>query len=181
MKLSVTMPVYNNAPYLEETIRSILDQTYRDFEFIILDDASTDGSPEIIERLALYFRFFLKGRLFSDETVLKRQFKKKIGRTLDFKEPRALNDKLVWLNLNWERELAHRYCDKYLVRDYIADRIGPEVRNELYGVYESVNEIDLSSLPDRFILKITHGSGWNIVCQDKASFDWETRGPIWIP
>lgn len=52
MKISVTMPVYNNAPYIEEAILSILAQTYQNFEFIILDDASTDESPTIIERLS---------------------------------------------------------------------------------------------------------------------------------
>ena len=48
MKVSVIMPVYNGAQYLQEAIDSILQQTYRDFEFIIIDDGSTDNSLEII-------------------------------------------------------------------------------------------------------------------------------------
>ncbi len=40
------MPVYNALPFLDESIRSILEQTLSDFEFVILDDASTDGSVE---------------------------------------------------------------------------------------------------------------------------------------
>lgn len=44
MKVSVIMPVYNGAQYLQEAIDSILQQTYRDFEFIIIDDGSTDNS-----------------------------------------------------------------------------------------------------------------------------------------
>jgi hypothetical protein len=46
--LSVVMPVYNAAPFLSASIRSILDQTFPDFEFVILDDASTDGSAEML-------------------------------------------------------------------------------------------------------------------------------------
>lgn len=42
--LGVVMPVYNALPHLDKAVRSILDQTYRDFEFIIYDDDSTDGS-----------------------------------------------------------------------------------------------------------------------------------------
>jgi glycosyltransferase involved in cell wall biosynthesis len=42
--ISVVMPVYNALPFLDESIRSILEQTFSNFEFVILDDASTDGS-----------------------------------------------------------------------------------------------------------------------------------------
>lgn len=42
--ISVVMPVHNAMPYLDEGIQSILGQTFRDFEFVILDDASTDGT-----------------------------------------------------------------------------------------------------------------------------------------
>ncbi|MDD2891807.1 MAG: glycosyltransferase [Candidatus Gracilibacteria bacterium] len=46
------MPVYNTAKYLEECIDSILNQTFTDFEFIISDDGSSDGSKEIIKSYA---------------------------------------------------------------------------------------------------------------------------------
>lgn len=49
MKLSVLMPVYNAEDYLIEAIDSVLNQTYRDFEFIIIDDGSQDGSSHIIK------------------------------------------------------------------------------------------------------------------------------------
>lgn len=48
--VSVVLPNYNHAPYLEQRINSILNQTYQDFELIILDDCSTDNSKEIIEK-----------------------------------------------------------------------------------------------------------------------------------
>jgi glycosyltransferase involved in cell wall biosynthesis len=48
--VSVVMPVHNACSFVDESIRSILNQTLQDFHFIILDDASTDGSSEIIER-----------------------------------------------------------------------------------------------------------------------------------
>ncbi len=46
--LSVIMPVYNGEAYLCQAIDSILKQSFRDFEFIIIDDASTDGSEKVI-------------------------------------------------------------------------------------------------------------------------------------
>lgn len=48
--LSVIMPVYNGEKYLSETIESILNQTFTDFELLILNDNSTDGTQAIIER-----------------------------------------------------------------------------------------------------------------------------------
>ena len=46
--LSVVMPVHNALPFLDASIRSMLDQTFSDFEFVILNDASTDGSDRVL-------------------------------------------------------------------------------------------------------------------------------------
>ena len=50
--LTVLMPVYNADKFLDESINSILSQTYSDFEMLILDDASTDNSLKIIKAYA---------------------------------------------------------------------------------------------------------------------------------
>lgn len=47
-RLSVVMPVHNKAPYLDEAVASILSQSFDDFEFVILDDGSTDGSGDML-------------------------------------------------------------------------------------------------------------------------------------
>jgi len=51
--ISVVMPVYNCAEYLVESVESILNQTYSDFEFIIINDGSTDESPKILKNYAI--------------------------------------------------------------------------------------------------------------------------------
>ena len=48
--VSVIIPNYNHAPFLVERIESVLNQSYPDFEVIILDDCYTDSSKEIIEK-----------------------------------------------------------------------------------------------------------------------------------
>jgi len=49
-KVSIIIPNYNHAQFLEERIESVLNQTYQDFEIILLDDSSTDNSLEILSR-----------------------------------------------------------------------------------------------------------------------------------
>ena len=53
MKLSIIIPVYNVRQWLEETVHSVLDQTFRDFELILVDDGATDGSGELCDAFAL--------------------------------------------------------------------------------------------------------------------------------
>lgn len=52
MLISIIIPVYNAAPYLEEALNSTLNQSYRHLEIIIIDDGSTDGSDKICDRYA---------------------------------------------------------------------------------------------------------------------------------
>ena len=51
-KLSIIMPVYNVAEYVEKSVMSILQQTYRNIELVLIDDGSTDGSSDICQQLA---------------------------------------------------------------------------------------------------------------------------------
>lgn len=55
-EVSVILPNYNHAPFLKQRIESILNQTFQDFELIILDDCSNDGSKDIIESYRSNFR-----------------------------------------------------------------------------------------------------------------------------
>ena len=51
-KVTVRMSAYNHEAYVEQAVRSILEQTYQDFELIVLDDGSSDRTPEILEALS---------------------------------------------------------------------------------------------------------------------------------
>ncbi|MGX8712352.1 MAG: glycosyltransferase family 2 protein, partial [bacterium] len=47
---SVIIPLYNKAPYIRKTMESVLGQTFNDYELIIIDNGSNDGSSEIVAR-----------------------------------------------------------------------------------------------------------------------------------
>ncbi len=51
MKISIIIPVYNVAPYIEQCIESVLSQDYEDIEVIIVDDCGTDNSMELVREM----------------------------------------------------------------------------------------------------------------------------------
>lgn len=51
-KVSIVIPAYNNVQYIEETLRSVLEQSYDDYEVVIADHSSIDGTAEVIARFA---------------------------------------------------------------------------------------------------------------------------------
>jgi hypothetical protein len=93
------------------------------------------------------------------------------GKKLDFNNPIEFNQKIQWLKAFYQPKILNQLVDKYAVREYVNDKIGKEYLNELYGVYESFSEINIDSLPDKFVLKVVHASSYNIICTDKSSLD----------
>jgi hypothetical protein len=85
--------------------------------------------------------------------------------------PQTLSEKIQWLKLNGNVEKFARYVDKYQVREFIKETIGDQFLIPLLGVYSKVAEINFEKLPEKFVLKATHGSGWNEVILDKSKHD----------
>lgn len=90
---------------------------------------------------------------------------------LNLKNPETFGEKIQWLKLYGGLEELTEYVDKYEVRKYISKTIGDKYLNELYGVYDNVNDIDFSKLPSKFVLKSTNGSGTVLICDDINTFD----------
>lgn len=90
---------------------------------------------------------------------------------LNLKNPKTWGEKIQWLKLNGNLEELTNYVDKYEVRKYISKTIGDEYLNKLYGVYDNINDIDFNSLPNKFVIKSTNGSGTIIICKDKKNFN----------
>ena len=62
-------------------------------------------------------------------------------------------------------------ADKYRIRDYLRIKGLEELLPQLYGVYQDAKEIDWGRLPEQFVIKCNHGSGYNIICSDKRELD----------
>jgi hypothetical protein len=131
---------------------------------------------------------FLSDRV-PDRIMLARRFKREFGRAPNLKNPRTFNEKLLWLMLYYRTPRATRLADKYEVRGYVAERVGPARLNELYGVWDRVSDIDFDTLPDAFVLKVNWGWGANVFCRRRSELDvpktkeqlaaWMRRSHYW--
>ena len=117
---------------------------------------------------------------FSKEFVSKTYFKIVMKYRLNLKDPKTFNEKIQWLKLyEWpNNDLAILCSDKYRVREYLKKNKLNKYENELLGVYSNPNEIDWDLLPEKFVLKCTHGCAYNIICTDKSKLDIEKTKKI---
>lgn len=104
---------------------------------------------------------------------LKRWFYARTGEQLDLEHPVTFNQKIQWLKVFDRRPEKVMLVDKYLVREWVASKIGNQYLVPILGVWDSFNEIDFNKLPKKFALKCNHGSGWNIIVEDKDKLDMQ--------
>ncbi len=108
----------------------------------------------------------------SDIAAISQTYKSVCNREVNWKNPERFTEKLQWLKLFYRDPLIPVCSDKYEVREYLEKLGYGNYLNELIDVYENVDDIDISQLPDRFVLKAAHGSGWNMIVRDKTKINW---------
>ena len=120
------------------------------------------------ELLELYIdnreKFYLKGR----EYIMKQQ-----NKNFNISNVLTIQDKLNYLLVHESPENKSEIVDKILLRNYSTKIIGRDLCVPILKIYNNVDEINLSELPDKFVLKCNHGSGMNIVCKNKEKFNLE--------
>lgn len=107
------------------------------------------------------------------ELELKLLFRLKCGYKLNLKNPKTYNEKIQWIKLHDLNPLMPKCCDKYAVREYVESKGCGEILNTL--IWEGFNPADIpfDELPDKFVIKVTHGSTFNIICTDKSKLNRE--------
>lgn len=122
-------------------------------------------------------KFWLKDFLYrsmiaiSPRMLLTIQFRRLVGYKPDFDNPETFNEKLNWYKLYYHNPLMNRCADKWEVRSYLQEKGIGEFVNDAIGVWDRVEDIDFGSLPEKFVLKSTHGTAQTIVCKDKSKLD----------
>ena len=123
-----------------------------------------------------YYKLFisvLKSIGGNDTKISTLQYFLKNNTKPDLVNPKEFMEKTLWLKLYYYKEDYGKFVDKYEVRSYIEEKIGTEYLNEIYGIYDNVAQINFNALPDQFVLKGTHGSGYNIIVKNKSELNLE--------
>ncbi len=104
---------------------------------------------------------------------LKDWFQRSTRTPLNLEQPQTFNEKTQWLKLHDSTNLKTKLADKFLVREWVKEKIGPQYLTPLIGVYDKAEDIPFDILPQAFVVKATHGSGMNLIVTDKQIFDWQ--------
>ena len=100
-----------------------------------------------------------------------RLYRYHFGRLPNVVIPKTFNEKLQARKLFDRRPLFALWADKIAVRDWVAQIVGPSVLPKLLYVTEDVSTIPFDELPNRYVVKASHGSGWVRVVTDGSSVD----------
>ena len=112
-------------------------------------------------------------RVLPDKLYLQLMYFKHFHKLINFKNPVTFNEKLQWLKIYDRKPEYTTMVDKYLVKDYVADKIGKEYIIPTLGVWEKAEDIDFESLPNQFVLKCNNDSGGIVICKDKTKLNKE--------
>ncbi len=99
------------------------------------------------------------GGIIPDKLQIEAYYRLEMGKKLDLKRPKTMNEKLQWLKLYSRKEMYRPFVDKIKVKEIVAKKIGKKYVVPILGVWDSFDDIDFDKLPEKFVLKTNHSGG----------------------
>lgn len=127
------------------------------------------GTPASV--ISAVIRRIAQQKIWSDEFAIKMMFAAHLGYGLDLNNPVSFNEKMQWLKLNDRNPIYTKMADKLAMKSYVEELVGPGYTVPVLSVWNSVDEIDFTTLPKRFVLKTNHDQGGIAICANADSFD----------
>lgn len=121
----------------------------------------------------LYLPFRNIVKTFFPVTYVKKQYKYITHHKLDLTNPTRYTEKLQYLRLFVypnDKEVI-RCAGRVTVRDYVTEHGYQETLIPIYGIYDKFKDIDFNKLPNSFVMKCSHASGYNVIVRDKSQLD----------
>lgn len=129
------------------------------------------------EFIKTFYEFLRHKRILcflSDKGYIRLTYKVYFSKSINLDNPQTFNEKLNWLKLNYKLPVMRTLVDKFDVKQYVSQKIGDQYIVPSLALWDDYASIDLTNLPDKFVLKGTHDSSSVIICLDKSKFDIQT-------
>lgn len=121
----------------------------------------------------IFLASFYTRRLWPDKLYLSIIYRAKMGHWINWNNPKTFTEKIQWLKIYNRKPEYTTMVDKHAVKQYVAGCIGEEYIIPTLGVWDKPEDIEWDSLPNKFVLKTTHGGGGCgvVICNDKQKFN----------
>ena len=110
-------------------------------------------------------------RILSDVSYIKLTYRIYFKKPINLKNPQTFNEKLNWLKLNYRLPIMRTLVDKYDVKQYVYQKLGGDYIIPSLAVWDNYESIDVTQLPDKFVLKGAHDSSSVVICKNKSEFN----------
>jgi len=151
-----------NRIFYEQNLKKIINNNNKKEKIIYIKKKD----KEDMNLLQLYIEnrteYYIKGR---------QKLMKNVKMNYNDSYIKTFQDKVNWLLVHDSPENKYKFVDKILLRNYSKKILGKDICVPLIKIYNNVNEINLSELPNKFVLKCNHGSRMNIICKNKSEFN----------
>jgi hypothetical protein len=134
-------------------------------------DTTNRGRPSDIQRQVKHVVKACLPRLFRDLIFAIDAHRRALGEFPRILRPRTFNERILRRKVFDRRPLLSTFADKFGVRQFVADKVGSDILPQLHHVTTDPVSIDFEGLPQRFVVKASHGSGWVRVVWDKSAVD----------
>lgn len=104
-------------------------------------------------------------------SFLEKEYIKRTGEVPNLDNPQKYTEKMQYAKINLNSSLKSRLSDKFAVRDWVKEKIGSDYLIPIYYVWKKPYQIKFDSLPNQYALKLTSGSGTNIIVRDGAKLN----------
>lgn len=108
-----------------------------------------------------------------DKDFIDQHYTKIHKRPISYEHPRKFTEKMQIYKLYYREPILQTLANKFLVRQFVADKLGEKYLVPLIATFDDIDSFSINNLPNQFVIKANHGSGWNIICRDKSRLNWD--------
>ena len=141
--------------------------------------------PKILIIKFVFLFFFLSSiifikyfyYIFEYKFKINNYYKKRVKYLKDYKiiynesNLNTFQDKINWLIIHDTNKLKGKCADKILLHKYSKKKLGKDICIKILKIYNNIKDININELPNKFVLKTNHGSGFNIIVNNKTNFN----------